>query len=369
MKVFNLPDLGEGLPDAEIQAWHIAEGDTVDVDQPLVSMETAKAVVDIPSPWAGKISVLHGKVGDIIPTGHPLISFSKVDGEIEKHSTSVVGELETSNEQLFETIITPQESQINHRVKTTPALRALAKKLNVNLADLTPSGQNGTVIQRDIENAAKKAETKEGFEPLLGTRRVMAETMSQAHKQVVPITIWEDANIHHWKKDIDITVRVIQAIVTACQEEPSLNAWYDSEKKAYKLHKGVHIGIAMDTREGLFVPVIHDSHNKTALELRNVLEDYKKQVVSRSISPKNLQGATISLSNFGNFTGRYATPIVVPPTVAILAIGKIYKKCVEISHKVEARSFLPLSLSVDHRVITGGEATRFLGVIVEQLEI
>ena len=331
-------------------------------------METAKAIVDIPSPWTGKIAKLHGQVGDIINTGAPLIEFTSIEGEEKESSTSVVGKLAVSSEHLVEHIKTaPNSNPINKRAKTTPALRTLARQLNVDLNTLVPSGKNGVITQHDIESAA--TETLHDFQALHGMRRTMAEVMTQAHQQVVPVTLWEDADIEHWSKTTDVTVRIIQAMITACQQEPSLNAWYDPEKKARKLHQDIHVGIAMDTPDGLFVPVIHNAQHKTATNLRTQLDDYKKQVNARSIISKNLQGTTITLSNFGNFVGRYATPIVVPPTVAILGVGRIRKQAVVIKEEIAIHSILPLSLSIDHRIVTGGEASRFLRSVIQQLEL
>jgi pyruvate dehydrogenase E2 component (dihydrolipoamide acetyltransferase) len=196
----------------------------------------------------------------------------------------------------------------------------------------------------------------------------MAMVMAQSHAEVVPVTIMDDVNISAWAKEKDFTVRMILAMAKACQEEPSLNAWFDGTQMGRRLLSDIHIGIAMDTPDGLFVPVIKDVKTKSAAELREEIKSLKKEVHDRVIAPEKLKGATIILSNFGNFAGRYANPIVVPPMVAILGAGVVRQEMVVRDSKAEIGEVLPLSLSFDHRAVTGGEATRFLAAIMRHLE-
>jgi 2-oxoisovalerate dehydrogenase E2 component (dihydrolipoyl transacylase) len=367
MNIFNLPDLGEGLPDAEIHAWFVKEGDTVELDQPLVSMETAKAVVDVPCPQAGKIHKLCGNPGDIIQTGHPLVEFeSSAEKPVDKGT--VVGNLEES------TVITEDNfyvgNSVSSRAKATPAVRQLAKKMNIDLATLNGTGENGLITREDLENYTKgKSVIPEGFEPLRGVRRAMLNAMVQSHSEVVPVSIFDEADIHCWQADTDITVRLIRAVAHACKIEPALNAWFDTQHSARKCFDKVNLGIAMDSDEGLFVPVIHDteSHNDSAL--RTIINGYKDAVKERAVAADRLKGATIILSNFGKFAGRFASPIIVPPMVAILAVGRLYRGVVVHNDNIESHNLLPLSLSFDHRAVTGGEATRFLGAVIEALQV
>lgn len=380
MKIFYLPDLGEGLPDAEIREWYIAEGDEVKVDQPMVAMETAKAVVDVPAPRSGRIIKLYGKPGDVIDTGAPLVEFAEGDAQPAKEkAATVVGSLESSETVLVEEATGIKTAGSSAGVKAIPAVRALAKRLNVDLNRLHGTGPQNQITFEDVEKAAVsgKAEKKEeatqamimeGFEPMRGVRRAMATTMTHAHAEVVPITIVDDADIFAWPEKTDITLRVIRAISVACLAEPSLNAWYDSKSTSRKLYQAVHLGIAMDSAEGLFVPVIKNVQNRSAEELRATINRFKEQVGNRTIPPDDLKGATIVLSNVGIFAGRYATPIIVPPTVSILATGKIRDAIVPHEGKPAVHRVIPLSLTIDHRAITGGEAARFLGALIQDLQ-
>ena len=367
MNIFNLPDLGEGLPDAEIHEWFVKEGDTVKADQPLVSIETAKAVVDVPCPQSGTIVKFFGKPGDIIKTGQPLVGFeAEVAPRVDKGT--VVGNLEESTEVSDDHFVVGGSAS-QQRVKATPAVKMLAKKLGINLNTLAGSGDHGMITREDVQQAAdKKSQPAEGFEPLRGVRRAMLASMVQSHQEVVPVSIFDEADIACWKEQTDITIRLIHAINYAINKEPALNAWFDTATSARKCFDKLHLGLAMDSDEGLFVPVIHDAGKHSDKELRNIINDFKNAVRERAVPPENLKGATITLSNFGKFAGRFASPIIVPPMVAILAVGRLYEGVVSHNGKIEAHRLLPLSLSFDHRAVTGGEATRFLGAVIESLQ-
>lgn len=371
MKIFHLPDLGEGLAEAEIREWYVKEGDNVKVDQPLVSMETAKAVVDVPSPQDGTISKLHGDVNAIVATGAPLVTFVEGDGEATKPKGSVVGSLEETSEKWQEEDITiPTKKSTTKNIKAMPAARVLAKEMQIDLSEVTPSGPQGLITPQDVKNflSTKTPHSDaEKAEKLHGVRRSMAQVMMASHQEIVPVTIFEDVDISHFKKETDISVRLLQAIIAAAQAEPALNALFDGKSLSRTFSEDVHIGLAVDTKEGLFVPVIKDADKKSADELRQTINKYKTEVMDRKIAPENFQGATITLSNFGTITGRYATPIIVPPAVAILGCGKLREAPVVREGKVVPGKVLPLSLTFDHRAVTGGEATRFLGKVIEEL--
>lgn len=372
MKIFKLPDLGEGLAEAEIREWYVKVGDVVKVDQPLVSMETAKAVVDVPSPYAGKITELHGKENEIIKTGSPLISYET--DEVQADKGSVVGKLETSEKKWDEgdVIIGSAKTQ-KAAIKAMPAARVLAQQMNIDLAEVTATGPQGLITAADVkqfmEKQAPQAQALTGqTESLRGVRRVMAQTMAQSHREVVPVTIVENADLSDLPTKTDITVRILKAIVAAAREEPALNAWFDGKSLERKVFDEVHIGLAVDSREGLFVPVIKNAETLADQALRDKVDEYKKTVAERTVSPKDLQGATITLSNFGMITGCYATPIVVPPAVAILGCGRSRETVFAKDGKMVIGKIMPLSLTFDHRAVTGGEATRFLGAVIRYLQ-
>jgi 2-oxoisovalerate dehydrogenase E2 component (dihydrolipoyl transacylase) len=367
MNIFKLPDLGEGLPDAEIHQWYVKVGDTVVLDQPLVSMETAKAIVDVPSPQSGVIVQCFGTAGDIIRTGAPLVAFEAAD---KGDQGTVVGVLEQSHvvtEDVF-TIGAPLERTA--RIKATPLVRLLAKKQGVILASLTGTGPDGLITAEDVMAAGQvKDALPEGFKPLHGPRRAMVRSMTESHQQVVPVSIFDEASLAAWPEGTDITLRIIRAMLKACATEPALNAWFDGARMASRLFDTVNLGLAVDSDAGLLVPVIANAETLSDAALRSTINAHKIAAAARTLTANDMKDATITLSNFGKFAGRYASPIIVPPAVAILAVGRLYQGVrVDAQKRLQACPLLPLSLTFDHRAVTGGEATRFLGAVIEALE-
>jgi pyruvate dehydrogenase E2 component (dihydrolipoamide acetyltransferase) len=477
-RTFHLPDLGEGLPDAEIVTWHVKVGDPVRLDAPLVSMETAKAVVDVPSPYSGTVVKLHGAVGDVIDTGAPLVEIA-VDPNLpqraEAHDTghshaparartaaadtppvgaqapaasadgagaaptssaapiaaaptttatgpasarsdsgTVVGAMESSDRVVSEMI------SAAGGVRAMPAVRALARKLGVDLARVRPTGADGVVTLADVKGAAavgtakplpaadrspdaaaavaagvetpartppatvigQPAQSLSGRpirtvppsvsasgqpELLKGVRRNMARVMADAHAQVVPTTLTDDADLHAWDPGEDVTVRLVRAIVAASRAVPDLNAWFDGRELTRTVHRRVDIGLAVDTEDGLFVPALRNADVLDAAGIRAAVERLRAEVLGRSIAPDELRGYTIMLSNFGMYAGRYATPVLVPPCVAIIAAGRARHAVVPVMGGIETHRVLPLSLTFDHRAVTGSEAARFLKALLEDL--
>jgi pyruvate dehydrogenase E2 component (dihydrolipoamide acetyltransferase) len=206
-------------------------------------------------------------------------------------------------------------------------------------------------------------------EPLKGVRRNMARVMAAAHAAVVPTTLCDDADINNWLAGNDITGRLVRAIVRACKAVPALNAWFDGDNLTRTLHPHVDIGIAVDTDDGLFVPALRNADMLDAAGVRAAVNRLRAEVESRSIPPSELTGYTISLSNFGVFAGRYATPVVVPPCVAIIAAGKGRHQMTPVMGGFESHRVIPLSLTFDHRAATGGEAARFLKAMLDDLAL
>ena len=453
-KKFLLPDLGEGLPDATIVEWYVKEGDTIKLDDNLVSMETAKAVVDVPSPVSGKVLKLAGGPGDIVVTGTMLAEFEidpsmpqraegqdtghhhgpskgvgspdpapddkvvasdeggaieEADEDADADAGTVVGAMQSSN------AVRSEAAVAVGGVKAMPAVRAMARKLKVDLSRVRASGPDGTVTMADVKQAAANGSAPVGAaaaanrgasaiaasaaptsapapsrspmsasgkpmrtqppgvaasgqpEQLKGVRRNMARVMADAHAQVVPTTLVDDADLHAWIGKQDITARLIRAIVAACKTVPALNAWFDGDKLSRTLHPHVDIGIAVDTDDGLFVPALRNADMLDANGVRGAIQRLRTQVEDRSIPASELSGYTISLSNFGMFAGRYATPVVVPPTVAIVGAGKLSHDVVAVIGGIEVHRRMPISLTFDHRAATGGEAARFLKALLDDL--
>jgi pyruvate dehydrogenase E2 component (dihydrolipoamide acetyltransferase) len=196
----------------------------------------------------------------------------------------------------------------------------------------------------------------------------MLKNMSRAGREVVPATVTDEADVEAWPEGTDVTIRLIGAVIAACRASPSLNAWFDAASETRRLHERIDLAIAMETEDGLFTPVLHDVASRDEPSLRGRLEALKRDVAARSISRAELTGATLTLSNFGMFGGRFADLVVVPPQVAILGAGRIAQRVVAVDGRAVVHRRLPLSLSFDHRVVTGIEATRFLMTAIAALE-
>jgi 2-oxoisovalerate dehydrogenase E2 component (dihydrolipoyl transacylase) len=447
MNVFNLPDLGEGLPDAEIVRWFVKVGDVVEAEQPLAEMETAKAVVEVPSPQSGRIAILHGKPGDVIETGKPLVTFG--NAEEFKSRTGKDHLAEDADGISKVTSLTSSAPQVAAPQASTP-VQALARKLKVDLAGIRGSGKDDSITLADVRKAAEAAHAPEeaadpseraaiavdfgkgvraapkvraaagaaGIDmrglrptghqdnvtladvhrkrvqqpatriepdsyrlpertqevtgkptPVRGERRSMALNMAKARDTIVNTTVYDTADISQWQGKTDISVRLIRAVCAAGMVEPALNAWFDGEKMERTLHQNVNVGIAVDSSHGLSVPVIHGAEGKTAQELRAALNELREAVYAKRIRPEQLQNATITLSNFGMIAGTFATPIVTPPQVAIVATGRIMQELRLTESGIVNVRHIPVSLSFDHRAVTGGDAVRFLAAFIADLSL
>ena len=353
MRVFTLPDLGEGLQEAEVVEWHVKPGDAVAADQAMVSVETDKAIVEVPAPFEGRIEKLFAKAGEVVRVGAPLVGFSGAAPD----TGTVVGELKEQK-------ATPAVEQ-----KATPAVRALARNLNVDLASVRGTGPRGLVTADDVKQAARgAAPATAAEEPLRGLRRAMARNMTLAHEEVAAVTIMDDADVSNWPPGTAVLARLVRALLAACRAEPGLNAWYDSKSAARRVLEEVHVGIAVDTPEGLLVPVLKNAQKIDEVELPGLLKNLVEKARERSLPPELLRGSTITISNYGPIAGRYATPMVVPPAIAIFGAGRLaLRPWVMADGSVAARRILPLSLTFDHRAATGGEAGRFLNALVADL--
>ena len=424
VKPFHLPDLGEGLPDAEIVEWHVKIGDVVRLDAPLVSMETAKAVVDVPSPFSGKVMALAGQPGDVILTGAVLVEIEldpnlpqRADAQDTGHhhgapaaqaapastpepaaaeddgdAGTVVGAMESSN------AVRSEQAIAIGGVKAMPAVRALAKKMKVDLARVRATGADGVITLADVKAAAANPSTQSASpapsapvvaserpaaatpafmpppagddkdEPIRGVRRNMLRSMSAAHAEVVPTTLMDDADLSTWAAGEDITVRTLRALAMAAKTEPAMNAWLNAKEGTLRRHSAVHIGVAIDSADGLFVASLKHCDSRDGKTLRAELNRLRDGVRDRSLPPEDLSGYTLMFSNFGVFAGKYATPVVVPPCVCIVGAGRLYHAVVPVLGGMETHRMMPISLTFDHRAATGGEAARFLKAMIDDLQ-
>ena len=408
MREFKLPDLGEGLTEAEIVEWHVAANDEIKLNQPLVSVETDKAVVEVPSPVSGRVVSIHGEAGDVIPVGDVLARFDPgnegvplgnegvpalqskqaatsapaTDGKDEV--PGVVGELPASAVVMSDTTGSAAAAPKRKRVKAAPSVRALARELGVDLTSLEGSGPGGRITARDVAKAAETpgarasrpqsdeaapAGTSATDEKLSGPRRAMFRSMTAAHSEVALCTVMDDADIHDWESPRDFTPRLIRAMVAGARAEPRLNGTFSAETGVLSMSEEVHMGLAMHTPHGLIVATIFNAGTLGLDELREEVARLKKAGADRTLKPEEVRGYTITLSNIAGGSSRYATPLMVPPTVGILGSGAAREEVVAVDGEIAIRRMLPLSLTFDHRCVAGADASRFLGAVVADLKL
>ena len=325
----------------------------------------------MPSPQSGRINKLFGREGDVIETGNPLVAFGDpVDAETEtqpvEDTGTVVGEMESTEALIPEATIGLHYA--SYSVKATPAVRALANRMQVELSMVTPSGRDGVILADDVRRVARILAEHGPMEPLRGVRRAMARNMAQARDEVAQASLVDDADISAIEHRAEITPRLIRALIAGCKAEPSLNAWYDGHANGRRVLERIQLGLAVDSPQGLFVAALHDIQDDDDATIAERLEQLKERIVNRSLTPAELRGHSIILSNFGAIGGKYASPVVLPPTVAILGAGKSRDEVVARDGEMVIRHLLPLSLTFDHRAVTGGEATRFMNAVIEDLE-
>jgi pyruvate dehydrogenase E2 component (dihydrolipoamide acetyltransferase) len=372
MSIFALPDLGEGLQEAEIVSWHVAEGDHVVVDQPLLAVETEKAVVEIPSPWAGHIAKLLVQVGQRIQVGMPVVEFEEGP---HPESGTVVGQLSSEPRPVAAQPVvkpraapTPAQRESRGHVRASPAVRSRARELGVDLAAIVPSGTDNTITLADVQAAGRDTGKAQEADALHGARRSMALNMARAWREVAHATLQDVADIDAWQPSEDVTCRLVRAVIAGCAAEPALNASFDGDSLVLRRNPTIDLGIAIDSADGLFVPVLRAIERGTPQEWRQQIDMLKQGVQDRSLTPDELRGATISLSNFGTIAGLQASLIVMPPQVAIVGVGRIFQQSTKVEQGTEMHRVIPLSLTFDHRAVTGGVAARFLRAAIRDLE-
>ncbi len=376
---FVLPDLGEGITEGEIRKWLVKEGDAVEEHQTILEVETDKAVVEVPSPKKGRVLKINKDIGDIAKVGEVLMTIAEGGEAIEEKpkaeerpkSVSVVGVL-------------PEEEEI----LAAPAVRALAKELGVKIEALKGSGPGGSITKDDVIEASEKAKKAEDVYgviekiPLRGLRRTIAKNLIQSQRTTAFVTGMDEADITElWtlrerekkslqQKGIHLTFLpfFIKAVQHALAEHPLLNASVDEEKEEIITKKYYNIGIAVDTPDGLMVPVIKDVDKKTILELAKEIQELSVKAKERKIKLEEMKGSTFTITNYGHFGGVFATPIINYPDVAILGTGKISEKPWVKDGQIVIRKILPLSLTFDHRVTDGVDSALFLSKVIQYLE-
>jgi pyruvate dehydrogenase E2 component (dihydrolipoamide acetyltransferase) len=372
---FKLPDLGEGITEGEIRRWLVHEGDTVAEHQPVVEIETDKAVVELPAPRAGRVVKISREEGTMAKVGEVLMTVAE-GGESapeRPRSVSVVGVLPEAEEQ--------------GAVLATPAVRRRARELGIPLERVTGTGPHGSITPEDVAQAASPAQPAADRHgeverlPLRGLRRAIAKNLLAAQSKTAFVTTMDEADVSDlWElrqreqqalrdKGLHLTFFpfFIKAVQHALLEHPLLNASVDEEREEIVVKKYCNIGIAVDTADGLMVPVVKEVAQKSILELAAEIQRLGERARQRKITLEEMKGSTFTITDFGHFGGTYATPVINYPDVAILGCGRIADRPWVKDGRIVIRKILPLSLTFDHRVTDGVDAARFLAKVAGYL--
>ncbi|MCB2224004.1 MAG: 2-oxo acid dehydrogenase subunit E2 [Actinobacteria bacterium] len=369
---FLLPDVGEGLAEAQVLRWLVPVGGEVGADQPLVELETDKAVMEMPAPRAGVV-LHHGAAeGETIEVG-ALLAVIGDPGEAWEPGASAPIDDGAAPAPLVGTLEEPGDGL---GAAALPAVRRLAAELGVDLSSVAGSGPGGRIMKADVEAAAGGDADTERV-PLSSTRRAIARAMTRSWQEIPHVTTYGEADadpILRARADLAASTRdaaplealLITALLPVLDEFPVFNATLRGDDLL--VHRRHHIGFAVDTAEGLMVAVLRDADHLEAWEMGRKIVDLAIAARDRSIDPADLQGATFTISNIGAVGGGYGTPIIPYGTTAILSVGRADPLPAVVRDRVVARRRFPLSLSYDHRVIDGALGRRFLAAVAAAIE-
>lgn len=406
--IFKFPDIGEGLTEGIIIEWYVDKGAAVKVGQPLVKMETDKVVTDIPSPRNGVIAARYGKIGETIHVGETLVEID-IAGEaaaaaqapggemVEEKGAGVVGTIEVASNNAFlpasdeGTVARPAAGTATHRkVLATPVARAMAHDMNIDINLVTGTGPAGRVMKNDILNfhapaaavmasASVTAMSQPSGElievsPMSQMRKSIAKNMLRSKQNTAHMTLFEEPEVsalvaarakyreEYKKEDINLTYLpfVIKAVVSALKRHREMNAEMDFEKANIIYKNYYNIGIAVSTSEGLVVPVIRNADILSIKELSRAVAEIAVKARDRKLTFDDMKEGTFTITNYGALGGWFGVPVINYPQAGILGIGRINQKPVVVDGEIKVGSVMPLSLSVDHRLIDGAEATMFL---------
>ncbi|MDO9510783.1 MAG: dihydrolipoamide acetyltransferase family protein [Bacteroidales bacterium] len=408
--IFNFPDIGEGLDEGTIIEWYVQKGQKIESGDPLVNMETDKVVTDIPSPKSGTIVATYGAVGETIHVGSPLVEIEMegIEGAaaveeankiemVEEEGAGVVGTLEIAGNSAYlpsssegTSSASPEsvEKKSHKKALATPVARAMAKDLGVDINQVSGTGPAGRVSTADLQNYVAKATTAASvstttvvsqgarveYQPLSQIRKTIARNMIQSKHNAAHMTVFDETEIGEL---IQLRARfkdefknqgiklsylpfILKALGNALQHHPSLNSQLDLDNNRLILKKYYNIGIAVDTEDGLVVPVIRDVDKLSIREIASQITIMADKARDRKLTMEDMKDGTFTITNYGSIGGQYAVPVINYPQAAILGIGRIVEKPIIRNDAIVKGSVLPLSLSVDHRIIDGGDVTRFL---------
>jgi pyruvate dehydrogenase E2 component (dihydrolipoamide acetyltransferase) len=421
-QVFRLPDLGEGLTDAEIVEWKVAVGDIVTIDQIVVEVETAKAAVEVPVPYAGTVLRLHAEAGTPLGVGEPLITVGAApsaapapavpDPAAERYreeeqagSGNVLIGYGTGHEpaprrRRRRTAAAPQTpapaplTEAHAPRVISPLVRRLARNHGIDLAALAPSGPAGVVLRRDVEDAvarqapasteptATPEPTSDGPVriPLRGIRKAVADKLTRSRTEIPDATTWVDVDatgLLQAKRALEaaepgrrvgLLALFARICVAGLRRYPELNSTVDTERREILRFDEVHLGFAAQTERGLVVPVVRDAHRLTTVQLAAELARLTELARTGSLPPDRLTGGTFTLNNYGVFGVDGSTPIINHPEAALLGVGRIVDKPWVVDGELTVRKVTQLSFSFDHRVCDGGTAGGFLRFVADCVE-
>jgi pyruvate dehydrogenase E2 component (dihydrolipoamide acetyltransferase) len=396
-KQFRFPDVGEGITEGEVVRWLVKEGDAVKADQTLAEIETDKAIVEMPSPYAGTVLKLHFKEKDIVKVGQVLVTIGEQGEAVPEAGGPAV-----------EAAVAPRQTEGGPPpaaaatapaggVQATPRVRKLAQELGIDLAGVQGTGPGGRITEENVKSAKEKpAEKKLEIKikskydlygtleriPLRGVRRATAKHMRESLDKTAQVTHFDEADVTKLAalrdtmkaeaeaKGIKLSYLpfIVKAVMEALKLHPTLNAMLDDEEEEIIVKKYFNIGIAVDVPDGLIVPVLKMADQKSILDIAEEIQNLARTARERTLDLADLKGGTFSITNVGVIGGYAATPIINYPEVAILATMKIDDRARVEGGAVVVRKTLPLCLSFDHRVVDGAEAARFTKDLIRFLE-
>jgi pyruvate dehydrogenase E2 component (dihydrolipoamide acetyltransferase) len=353
---FKLPDLGEGLTEGEISRWLVSEGQDVAEDDPLVEIQTDKTTVEIPSPASGKVTRILVGEGEVIPVGTVLVVIGgEPDGDGATPDRATAPAQATPNR--------PVAAPSAGKGRATPLVRRIAQELGVDLDTLSGTGPQGRITEGDVRAAAGPREGRR--EPLRGVRRLIAEHMARAHREVPAVTWVEECDFS--KVDLKLLVATtLEACATSLQEFPELNARLEGDEIVYL--DRYDLGVAVQTDQGLVVPVVRDCDERPRDELAAEVERLAESARAGTLKPEELRGSTFTVTSAGKLGGLLQTPMVNHPEVAILSIGRIAERPVVRDGEILAAPIGYVSVTFDHRVVDGARAAEFGLAVIRRLE-
>jgi pyruvate dehydrogenase E2 component (dihydrolipoamide acetyltransferase) len=388
-QLFRLPDLGEGLTEAEVLGWKVAVGDTVHIDQVVIEVETAKAAVEVPVPFEGTVLKLFAEAGSVVSVGEPLIavgaaSDAPAETIAESGSGNVLIGYGTKEDQprtrrrraKVATVARPVEPAVAQAPKViSPLVRKLARDNGIDIATLTPSGPDAIVLRKDVEAAmAKPAPAADGERiPLRGVRKAIADKLSRSRSEIPDATTWVDVDatgLMDARKVIGVGVLALMAriCVAGLARYPELNSTVDTERQEIVRLRSVNLGFAVQSDRGLVVPVVRGADRLTTLELAAELTRLTELARAGSLGVEDMTGGTFTLNNYGVFGVDGSTPIINHPEAGLLGVGRIVDKPWAVDGQLAVRKVTQLSFTFDHRVCDGGVAGGFLRYVADCVE-